>query len=176
MTVAVSANWRWWLWGDSRTAESKQSLGCLAVGTFKSWKPPQVKDFTAYFHIPTSFFQNLRLIHYHFQKEESNVFLMLLFSFSFSSWEDKIIFKHSSAGKTIREMLYRFPISIYIIFSRLRHPHTLAALVHSRSSEKNKAALFVHRIIWRAIQTVEGIRRKKEKKKKKPAKSPDFCV
>lgn len=35
-------------------------------------------------------------------------------------------------------MLYRFPISIYIIFSRLQHPQTLAALVHLRSfREKN---------------------------------------
>lgn len=30
-------------------------------------------------------------------------------------------------------MLYRFPISIYIIFSRLWHRQTLAALVHLRS-------------------------------------------
>ncbi len=34
-------------------------------------------------------------------------------------------------------MLYRFPISIYMIFSRLRHPQTLAALVHLRSFGKN---------------------------------------
>lgn len=50
-------------------------------------------------------------------------------------------------------MLYRFPISIYIIFSRLRHPQTLAASVHWRSF--GKTALFVHRNILRATQTVK---------------------
>lgn len=165
--VAVSANWRWWSWGDCRTAEGKQSLlGCRHIQKLKT---PQVKDFTAFFNIQTSFFKP-RLIHYHFQKKKAMYSLCCFFS----SWGDRIIFKHSTAGKTIREMLYRFPISIYIIFSRLRHPHTLAALVHSRSSEKNNTALFVHRIIWRAVQTVKGIWRKKKESKK--AKSPDFCV
>lgn len=35
-------------------------------------------------------------------------------------------------------MLYRFPISIYMIFSRLQHPQTLAALAQLRSFGKGR--------------------------------------
>ena len=111
-------------------------LGCRHIQKLKT---PRLKDFTAFFFIFRLLFRNLRLIYYHFQK--SKVF----FTF-FHPEETKSFFKHkyNTAGRTIREMLYRFPISIYIIFSRLRHPQTLAALVHLRSFGKKNSPVCPH--------------------------------
>lgn len=55
-----------------------------------------------------------------------------------------------------------------MIFSRLRHPQTLAALVHLRSfgkggGKKKTTALFVHRNILRATQTMKKHRKKESK-------------
>lgn len=119
-----------------RSGEGKSSLRCLAVGTFKSWKPSRLKDFTAFLFIFRLLFRNLRLVYRYCLKRRKKHCTLYIF---FHPEETKPFFlKHSTAGKTIREMLYRFPISIYIIFSRLRHPRTLAALVHLRSSGKKK--------------------------------------
>lgn len=104
-------------------------------------KTPRLKDFTTFyffkliifFFIETSYFE---ILDYHFQKQKQSI----LYISYFYPEETKIILKHkyNTAGKTIREMLYRFPISIYMIFSRMQHPQTLAALMYLRSFGNKK--------------------------------------
>lgn len=60
-------------------------------------------------------------------------------------------------------MLYRFPISIYIIFSRLWHPQTLAALVHLRSFGEKQPGLSTGTFNVSATQTIKENRNYKKK-------------
>lgn len=100
VTVAVSANWRWWLWGDCRTAEGKQSLGCLAVGTFKSWKPHTSKGFYSLFSYSDFFFPKSKTRTLSFSKRRKQcVLYAVVFFFFFSSWGDKIILNTVLQGK-----------------------------------------------------------------------------
>lgn len=138
-------------------------LGCRHIQKLKT---PRLKDFTAFFIFRLLISKSKTHI---LPFKKSKVF----FTF-FHPEETKSFFKHkyNTAGRTIRETLYRFPISIYMIFSRLRHPQTLAALVHLRSFGRKK-----HSPVCPQEHSESHTNREKETgRKKKRAKSPDFCV
>ena len=139
-------------------------LGCRHIQKLKT---PRLKDFTAFFFIFRLLISKSKTHILSFskkRKEKSKVF----FTF-FHPEETKSILKHkyNTAGRTIREMLYRFPISIYMIFSRLRHPQTLAALVHLRSfggEKKTQQPCLSTGTFWEPHKQWKKKNRKKESK------------
>lgn len=138
-------------------------LGCRHIQKLKT---PRLKDFTAFFIFRLLISKSKTHI-LSFSKKKKRARYSLHF---FHPEETKSFFKHkyNTAEKTIREMLYRFPISIYMIFSRLRHPQTLAALAHLRSFGKNSPVC--------PQEHSESHTNSKRKQEEKKAKSPDFCV
>lgn len=136
-------------------------LGCRHIQKLKT---PRLKDFTAFFFFFFSIFRLLisksKTHILSFSRKKKTRYSLQFFFFHPEETKSFSKHKYKTAGKTIREMLYRFPISIYMIFSRLRHPQTLAALAQLRSfgegggegatGGRENTALFVHRNILRA--------------------------
>ena len=120
-------------------------LGCRHIQKLKT---PRLKDFTAFLIFRLLISKSKTHI-LSFSKKKARYSLHF-----FILRRQNHFFKHkyNTAGRTIREMLNRFPISIYIIFSRLQHPQTLAALVRLISFWNQPC--FVYRNIRRAIQTI----------------------